>query len=121
MVVQHVKNRISHGIGLLKKWLAKQGIGNYTELSGDEKRTYDQWEAILTKELTLDDLRNFLAAQIVALSKELREAVEKGEDRRALRIAGRLENYEAIVAFVDEPTRSREALIAQITSLVDNA
>ena len=112
-------NKISQGIGLLKKWLAKQGIGDYTELSNQEKATYNQWEAILTKELTLDDLKNFLSKQSITLTKELREAVEKGEERRALKIAARLENYEAIVTFIDEPNRSREILVSQLKTLIE--
>lgn len=116
-----MKNRIAHGIGVLRKYVnEKLGVADYTQLSGDEKKTYDGWEAILTKELKLDDLRNFLAKQSVTLGKELREAVEKGEDRRALKIAARMENYEAIVAFLDEPNRSREVLIAQITNLLNS-
>lgn len=116
-----MKNRIAHGIGLLRKYMSeKLGVGDYTQLSADEKKTYDGWEAILTKELTLDNLRNFLAKQNVTLGKELREAVEKGADRTALKIAARMENYEAIVAFIDEPNRSREVLIAQITNLIGN-
>lgn len=108
-------------MGLLSKYVKdKLGVGDYTQLSGDEKKTYDAWEAILTKELKLDDLRNFLAKQQVTLGKELREAVEKGADRTALKIAARMENYEAIVAFIDEPNRSREVLIAQITNLIDS-
>lgn len=116
--MQHVKNRIAHGQALLKRWLEKLGIADYLGLSLAEKATYDQWEAILTRELSLDDLRSFLAKQQVALSKELREAVRKGEDRVALVITARLENYDALIAFIDEPNRSRETLIAQITNLI---
>jgi len=116
--MQHIKNRIAHGLGLLKTWLEKQEIPDYTQLSEQEKATYDQWHAILTKELSLDDLKAFLAKQAATLSKELREAVVKGDDRLALRLVARLDNYEAIVAMLDEPSRSREVLIGNLESLI---
>lgn len=115
----NIKNRIAHGIGLLKGWLDKQGIDDYTQLSEQEKATYDAWEAILTKELNLTTLKDFLVKQVLVLGKELRDAVEKGEDRRALRLVARIDNYEAIVAMLNEPDKSREVLIAQITSLIE--
>lgn len=112
------RDMIAHGTELLKKWLQKLNISNVTELSAQERQTYEQWESVLAKELKLDDLRAFLAKQTVTLSRELREAVKNGENRRALTITARLENYEAIVAFIDEPNRSREALIGQLTNLI---
>jgi len=117
----NIKNQAAHGLGLLRRYISeKLGIEDYTKLSGDEKKTYDQWEAVLSKELKLDDLRTFLTKQNVVLAKELRDAVEKDEGRKALRIAARIENYEAIVAFIDEPNRSRENLIAQLTNLINS-
>jgi len=115
---EHKKNRIAHGIGLLKQWLANLEIKDYTELSEQEQQTYNEWEKVITKELTLDDLKSFLQKQQVALSKQLREAVVEGEERKALRIAARLDNYEAIVEMLAEPERSRETIIANITSLI---
>lgn len=114
------KNRIAHGLGLLSKWLEKLSVQDTTQLTDQEKATYDQWYALMTKELSLDDLKTFLQKQVKQLSKELRDAVEKGEDRRALRLVARLDNYEAIVAMLDEPDKAREVLIAQITSLISN-
>lgn len=114
------KNQIATGMGLLRRWLGQLGIEDYTGLKSHEKKTYDQWESVLTKELQLEDLRNFLQKQIPALAKELREAVQAGEDKNALFLSARIENYEAIVAFIDEPDRSRETLIAHITNLLSN-
>lgn len=112
-------NPIATGIALLKRYREKLGVGDYTELTDDEKKTYDQWEAILTKEITLENLREFLGKQQLVLAKELREAVTNGEERKALRISARLDNYEAMAAFIDEPTRSRDNLIAHLKTLVD--
>lgn len=117
-VTSKIRNRVAHGLGLLKQWLEKQGIEDYTQLSEQEKQTYNEWEAILTREASLDDLKAFLQKQVALLSKELRDAVEKGEDRRALRLVARLDNYEAIVDMLDAPHKAREVLIAQITSLI---
>lgn len=118
MSTSNIKNRIAHGLGLLAKWLEKAKVEDYTQLTDQEKATYDQWHELLTRELNLDDLKTFLQRQITTLSKDLREAVEKGEDRRALRLVARLDNYEAIVDMLNEPNRAREVLIGQITSLI---
>jgi len=119
-MIQNTKNRIAHGIGMLKKWLDTLEIEDYTQLSEQEQATYNQWEQVINKEPNLDELKDFLRKQLVVLSKELREAVEKGEDRRALRISARLDNYEAIVEVLDEPERSREVIIANIKNLITN-
>lgn len=114
-------NRIAHGLGLLKRYIKEVLYGeDYTTLSVEEKKTYDGWEAVLTKEVKLPDLRNFVAAQMPLLGKELREAVEKGEERRALKTAARLQNFEALLAYVDEPDRSRENLINHISNLLES-
>ena len=115
-----IKNIKATGAGLMRKYLEKLGVSDYTDLSADEKRTYDQWDTVLSRDLTLENLRDFLGKQLVTLSKELREAVGKGEDRLALRIAARLENYEAMAAFIDEPNRTREQLIIQLKNLTEN-
>ena len=114
------KNKIASGINLLNRYMhEKLNVGGYTELTEDEKRTHDQWNAILTKEANTQDLVAFLHKQIAALGKDLREAVQSGAERKAIYIAARVENYEAIVAVLTEPERNRDALIAQITNLLN--
>lgn len=120
--MQHldIKKSIATGLGLLRRYREKQGVAELTELTAEERATYEQWEAILTKELTLDNLRDFLVKQQHTLSKELREAVEGGNERKALRIVARLDNYETLATFIEEPAKNREQLIKQLTSLTEN-
>lgn len=113
------KQRIAHGLGLLRRYVTeKLGIEDYTKLSDEEKGTYDEWEAILTKEINLDDLAKHLDKEQVRLGRELREAVQSGDERKAQRLAARIDNYETIVSFIREPNQSRERLIENITSLL---
>lgn len=113
------KNRIASGISLLNRYMhEKLNVGGYSNLTDDEKRTHDEWNAILTKEPNVQDLVAFLHKQVMVLGKDLRAAVQGGDERKALYIAARVENYEAIVAILTEPDRNREALIAQITNLL---
>lgn len=115
----NITNTAARGMGLLRRYMRERlGVEDYTKLRADEKQTYDEWEIVLTKELKLDDLKTFLEKQGVVLARELRDAVEKGEDRKALRIAARIENYEVLTAFIAEPNRSRENLIAQLETLI---
>ena len=97
----------------------KLNVDGYSDLTEDEKRTHDEWNAILTKEADIPHLVAFLQKQILVLGRDLREAVTKGNDRNALYITARVENYEAIVAILTEPDRNREALIARITNLLN--
>jgi hypothetical protein len=112
------KDKKAAGLGLLRKWLDKIGVEDYTQLSEQERVTYNEWEKTLTAEFNADKLATFLKREVQKLNKELREAVIKGEERQAILITGRLDNYEAILATVQSPDKAREALVAQISNLI---
>lgn len=106
--------------GILKKYLEKLGVGSYVELEDDEKRTYDEWEEVLTAEVSLKTIEEFIADQLEVLYKDLRENTKKGEDRQALLATAKIENYEALQAVIAQPQQEREALTEHIKALLDN-
>lgn len=101
---------------LLKKYLEKLGLADYSELSPQERATYEEWERILSHEVRIDDVAKFLESHVGRLNKELREAVTNGEDRDALKITARIENYETIIMFIKEPLERRKSLEQQLLS-----
>lgn len=58
---------------ILSKLLAKRGIKDISELTNEEKETFDNYEKILSKEeLTMEDLRHFLGVQIGLIESKWR-------------------------------------------------
>ncbi len=111
------KNQEAQGIGLLQNWIKK--LGGRDQLTPEEQQAYDEYYEVLTRELNLEDLAEFLKNEIYNLHTKLREAVEKGKDRNALYISARIENYQAWVDYMEAPAREKESLIEHITNLTD--
>ena len=105
-------------IGILKKYLDKIGVKDFTELTGEERATYDKWHEVLSKEITVETIREFIELQVVDLRKNLKSYVMDGKERQALLATARLENYEALLDIIDEPNRSKESLEQHIKSLL---
>lgn len=101
---------------LLTKFLKKVGVEDYSELSEVEKATYKEWEAILNKEIRIEDVAKYLETQISRLNKDLRNAVTSGNDREALKMTAKIENYEAIILFIREPLERRKSLEQELLS-----
>lgn len=104
--------------GLLGRYLDKQGVADVTQLSEEEKATYEKWQEVLSAEVTLETVVKFLEDQLPKLDKDLREAVKQGEDRKAILITARIENYNDLKAVIAAPDRNREKLAAFITNLL---
>lgn len=103
---------------LINKYFARLKVNDFTELSEEERATYDEWQEILQAEQTVEGISKFVSAQVKNLEGELRTAVRNGEERKALFITARLENYNDLQAVIDAPERSREALAAHISNLL---
>lgn len=103
---------------MLNKYLTKLGVNDFTELDAEERATYDEWREVLEAEATVENIGEFIDAQIKTLGGELQEAVREGHDRKALLITARLENYNDLQAVITAPDRNREALQAHINNLL---
>jgi hypothetical protein len=59
---------------LLSKILKSRNITKIDELSREERATFDNWESVLAKrELTLEDLKQFIAARIDNIEMKWRD------------------------------------------------
>lgn len=114
------KNLKAKAQGLIKTWLGKLDIKSIDELTIEERQSYDEWNNLLNSELTLEKLAEALRNESELLNVELREATQKGDNRKALFVSARLENYAKIIAYIEEPEREKEALIEHITSLLES-
>ena len=103
---------------LLVQFLKKLGVEDYSELTEVEKTTYQEWEQILGREVKIENVAEFLETQVKRLNKELRTAVLEGEDRKSLQITAKIENFEAIIMFIKEPTERRKSLEKQLLTQV---
>ena len=106
-------------IGILKKYLDKLGLKDFTELTDEERVDYDKWYEVLSKEVTVESTKEFAEQQIVELQKDLKRYVREGKDREALFATAKLDNYEALLEIMDEPNRTRENLEGYIKNLID--
>lgn len=102
---------------ILNSFLKKLGVNDYSELSELEKSTYKQWEQILNKTVRIEDVAIFLEVKVKNLQKDLHDAIKEGDDRMALHITAKIENYETIILFIKEPLERRKHLERQ---LLDN-
>lgn len=105
---------------ILTQFLKWCGVDQYTDLNPEEKQTYNQWSDILGKDLTLADITAFIGEQRSKLLDELKEAVKKGEDRRALQITARIENYEDLDAVIKAPEHAKQDIVNHINRLLES-
>lgn len=99
---------------LLTKYLKKLGLSEYRELTELERATFKEWEAVLAKDVRIENVAEFLERQIKRQNRELREAVQDGDQDRALVLSAKIDNYETIVLFIREPLEAKKRLEAQL-------
>lgn len=104
---------------MLKRFLEWCGVQEYTDLNPEEKQTYNQWSDILGKDLTIADITAFIGEQRSKLAVEMRDAVKAGNDRAALLLAARIENYEDLEAVIKAPANAKQDIINHIARLLE--
>lgn len=105
---------------LIQKYFTKQGVNDFTELSPEERATYDTWRETLEAQVTVETLAKFITAQTANLNTELQKAVREGDDRKALLVTARLENYSDLHSVITAPDRNRETLAVYINNLLNH-
>jgi len=105
---------------LFRQYLDKLGVQDFTQLSDEERQTYDEWVVAYEAETTVETMRKFVETQQVQLAKDLREAVQNGDDRAALYLTARLANYDDIYALIVAPDKGRQQLEAHIKNLLNH-
>lgn len=112
-------NKTAKYTGILHRYLEKLGLRSSIELDAEERVTYQQWEEILTSELTIESLVETIRKELDAQNQALRNAVKAGDERAAQIAVARIENYETLVSLVERRERSRDELAEHINRLID--
>ena len=108
---------------MIKEILAQFNL-NYEDLNTAEKETLKQWAEISTKELKVDDIKNFVNAMKDSLTKEL-----VGYDtpksftellfrkKRKIHIEARLKNLLLLKEFIESPERAKKIVEEMIKNV----
>lgn len=102
---------------ILSRFLEKKGIINLNELSPEEKATYDNYEAVLSKEeLTLEDVKDFCKAQLTKIEEKWRDL--NLESFKKADLIPYHTVWKSILLAIESPKVVRESLEKQLTELI---
>ena len=102
---------------LLHKLFAKLEIKDATQLSPDDKVTFSQWNAILSKqELTIGDIKEFCRIQIEVIEGKWRDL--NLEQSKKAELIPYHTVYKALFTTIDSPIAAREAIERQLNQLL---
>lgn len=104
---------------MIDEILKKFGVKSYGDLTDDERGVFDKWmEVLQRKELTIGDIRGFIAKARDIVEDKLTETTHnKNED---IFLKARLKNYRLIDAFLSSPEKAKEEVNKQISSITGN-
>ena len=101
---------------ILSRLLAKREIG-FEQLDKDEKQTFEQWQAVLSKdELTIEDIKNFCQSQIDVIDGKWSD-LNVSQEKKAELIPYRTV-YNLLLKAIDSPKAVREALEKNLQQLI---
>ena len=106
--------------------LEKRGIKSTDELKPHERAKYEIWMRIFEKDIKVDDIKKFIQAEITRLENEWLDSEDKNpftyffEWKRNIEVKGRIRNYKALLAFIDEPERNKLKLEKYLKKLINN-
>lgn len=103
---------------MITKLLGKRGIKDTLELSPEERKTFDDWQRILSKEeLGVDDIKNFLRNQISVIEKKWSD-LDKDQSKKAELIPYFM-CYKTLLGAISSPMVAREALEQQLNQMLN--
>lgn len=102
---------------LLYKLLAKRGIKELSELSSEEKKDFDTWQAILSKEeLNLEDIKQFCQTQCEIIKQKWSD-YNISEDKKA-ELIPYFTVYSTLLVAIDSPQIARKSLELQLIEMI---
>lgn len=102
---------------LIEKIFKKRGIADANDLSEEEKRDFDNWQKILSKDtLTIEDLRQFLQNQIDVITGKWQDY--SLENTKKAEMIAYFTCYKTILQVLDSPKQAREQLEQQLNLLL---
>lgn len=104
-------------MSLLKKYLERIGVKEFSELDDDEKKTYRGWEEALSgKQLTDSDVATFLIQTEDAIIEELMDT--KLSDKRDMFLKMQLDLIRKIKKFLSTPELQKKLTEMSINNLL---
>ena len=102
---------------LLRRLLAKREI-KIENLDQEEKKTFEGWQAVLSKEeLTIEDIKNFCQSQVVLI--ESKWADYGLEQSKKAELISYYHVYRTLLKVVDSPKQMRENLEKNLLQLLE--
>lgn len=102
---------------ILDKLLNKRGIKDITELSGEEKTTFEGWHKILAKEeLTLSDIKSFCQTQVSIIEAKWKDY--NLENSKKAELIPYHTIYRTLEQVIASPRVEREQLEIQLNQLL---
>ena len=91
---------------------------NFEDLTSDEKKVYGEWAKVLnTPEVTIDDLRKFLGAQIEVMEAQQNDYSNSHD--KDLFLKALIRNAKMIQAFITGAEKRREWLDKHISQKIN--
>ena len=102
---------------LLSRLLQKRKIKDFTELSEDERETFEGWKKILGKEdLEMKDISKFCVSQIDYIETQFKDLNASTQKRERLVLLHSV--YSALRNLIEGPKAEREQLEEYLTSIL---
>lgn len=102
---------------ILQRLLTKRGLNSVEELDQEEKQTFQQWQATLTKdELTTEDIRQFIQGQISVIEAKWSDL--NVEQARKAELLPYHTVYRMLLQAINSPALARDALEKNLAQLI---
>lgn len=102
---------------ILERLLRKRGLNSVDELDKEEKQTFEQWQATLTKdELTTEDIRQFIVGQISVI--EAKWSDMNLDQAKKAEFLPYHTVYRMLLSAINSPAMARDALEKNLTQLI---
>ena len=114
-------------MSFLEDTLKRLGIDSYDGMSEAEKTTYDSWLAQMSKDITVNDIRDNVRSMQSSVILELSEEPEfiyskifpflKRSNPKNIYLKARLKNYLMLSAFLSSPEEARKTVERNLQQL----
>jgi len=103
-------------VNLLSKILQKKGIKDTSELSPEERQDFDRWKAILSKDVSVETIKDFCKFQISVIENKF--ATGENTDKQDAFLKASLNVYLNLLKAIEAPKQEREALERYLQDLI---
>lgn len=102
-------------MSLLSKLLQKRNINSLDELSTEERATFEQYQSVLEKEITVATLKEFCISQIKLIEGKFADNPKTDDDQY---LKACLHVYLNIIKAIEAPEQERKSLEQHLTALI---